>query len=157
MFGLDLRSPHRRATSSGSINLNSPFEPSQAITLALALASASSSRRNCHNWIWPVPKQWRDSTAHRTRERERDFTRSSPAESMSIVGKERLTGERRVRIWKEMDSPSDSPRLSPVPLKAFGDSALTKDDQDDDCCCCCCWPALLLESLFPCPRDDPLS
>ncbi len=54
---MDFRSPQRRATSSGSINLNSPFEPSHAIIFEFALASAKSSSKNCHNWIWPVPKK----------------------------------------------------------------------------------------------------
>ena len=54
MFGLLFRSPQRRATSSGSISLNSPFVPSQPIQLMLPL-SASSSSRNCHSWIWPLP------------------------------------------------------------------------------------------------------
>lgn len=54
MLGLDLRSPQRLATSSGSISLNSPPGPSQQIHPAL-LESASSSSRNCHNCICPEP------------------------------------------------------------------------------------------------------
>ena len=55
MLGLLFRSPHRRATSSGSTSLNSPFIPSHVIQLALPL-SESSSNRNCHNWICPLPE-----------------------------------------------------------------------------------------------------
>lgn len=54
MFGLALRSPQRRATSSGSMSLNSPFVPSHIINSALD-ESASSSNKNCHNWICPDP------------------------------------------------------------------------------------------------------
>ena len=54
MFGLDLRSPHRLATSSGSVNLNSPFVPSHVIQFAL-LESDSNSNKNCHNCICPEP------------------------------------------------------------------------------------------------------
>uniref|UniRef100_A0A182JGF2 Uncharacterized protein n=1 Tax=Anopheles atroparvus TaxID=41427 RepID=A0A182JGF2_ANOAO len=54
MFGLDFRSPQRRATSSGSVSLNSPFVPSQVMQVAFA-ESLSSSSRNCHSWIWPEP------------------------------------------------------------------------------------------------------
>lgn len=82
MFGLALRLPHWRATSSGSSNLNSPWLPSHAIQAALDWGSASNSSRNytkvmnkgtfftlsllkfyfnlkknnkstCHNWICP--------------------------------------------------------------------------------------------------------
>lgn len=35
MLGFDLRSPHRLATSSGSVNLNSPFVPSHVIDAEL--------------------------------------------------------------------------------------------------------------------------
>lgn len=55
MLGLDLRSPQRRATSSGSVNLNSPFVPSQVMQPAL-LESLNSSSKNCHNCIWPDPE-----------------------------------------------------------------------------------------------------
>ena len=54
MFGLFLRSPHFRATSSGSTSLNSPLAPSQAMQVEF-LGSDKSSRRNCHNWICPLP------------------------------------------------------------------------------------------------------
>lgn len=54
MLGLLLRSPQRRATSSGSVILNSPLVPSHVMQLALEL-SESSSRRNCHSWICPLP------------------------------------------------------------------------------------------------------
>ena len=50
IFGFDLRSPQRRATSSGSAILNSPFVPSHVMQLALLLSDRSSSR-NCHSWI----------------------------------------------------------------------------------------------------------
>lgn len=54
MLGLLLRSPHRRATSSGSVSLNSPFEPSHAIQDELD-ESESSSSRNCQSWTCPPP------------------------------------------------------------------------------------------------------
>lgn len=54
MLGLLLRSPHLRATSSGSVSLNSPFEPSHAMQEAFD-ESESSSRRNCQSWTWPPP------------------------------------------------------------------------------------------------------
>lgn len=54
MLGLLLRSPQRRATSSGSVSLNSPWPPSHAMQPTLA-RSASSSSRNCHSWICPLP------------------------------------------------------------------------------------------------------
>ena len=54
MFGLFLRSPHRRATSSGSVSLNSPLLPSHAMKLALD-GSDKSSSKNCHSWICPLP------------------------------------------------------------------------------------------------------
>lgn len=54
MLGLLFRSPQRRATSSGSISLNSPFVPSQAMQFRLARSDSSSSR-NCHSWICPLP------------------------------------------------------------------------------------------------------
>jgi len=58
MFGLDFLSPHFLATSSGSVSLNSPLVPSQVMMAEFA-ASESSSRRNCHNWIWPEPWETR--------------------------------------------------------------------------------------------------
>ena len=54
MFGLFLRSPQRLATSSGSTSLNSPLLPSHAMQ-ELLLGSESSSNRNCHSWICPLP------------------------------------------------------------------------------------------------------
>ena len=54
MFGLDFRSPQRRATSSGSVSLNSPFVPSHVMQFALD-ESDSSSSKNCHSWICPEP------------------------------------------------------------------------------------------------------
>ena len=54
MLGLDFLSPHFLATSSGSVSLNSPLVPSQAMMLAL-VESDKSSKRNCHNCIWPLP------------------------------------------------------------------------------------------------------
>jgi hypothetical protein len=54
MLGLDFLSPHRRATSSGSVSLNSPLAPSHAMHVALD-ESARSSRRNCQSWTWPPP------------------------------------------------------------------------------------------------------
>lgn len=54
MLGLLLRAPQRRATSSGSVSLNSPLAPSHAIHDTLEL-SDRSSRRNCHSWICPLP------------------------------------------------------------------------------------------------------
>nr|CAI5842293.1 unnamed protein product [Callosobruchus analis] len=56
MLGLALRSPHRRATSSGSVSRNSPSPPCHAITAAFD-ESESSSSRNCHSWIWPPPAE----------------------------------------------------------------------------------------------------
>ena len=54
MLGLLLRSPQRRATSSGSVSLNSPVVPSHVMHDALP-ESDSSSSRNCHSWICPLP------------------------------------------------------------------------------------------------------
>lgn len=54
MLGLLLRSPHRRATSSGSVSLNSPFDPSHAMQDELD-ESESSSSKNCQSWTWPPP------------------------------------------------------------------------------------------------------
>lgn len=54
MFGFDFLSPHRLATSSGSVSLNSPLVPSHVIQPAFA-ESLSSSNKNCHSWIWPEP------------------------------------------------------------------------------------------------------
>lgn len=54
MLGLLLRSPHLRATSSGSVSLNSPFEPSHAMHEELDESERSSSR-NCQSWTWPPP------------------------------------------------------------------------------------------------------
>ncbi|VEN63546.1 unnamed protein product [Callosobruchus maculatus] len=56
MLGLALRSPHRRATSSGSVSRNSPSPPCHAMTAAFD-ESESSSSRNCHSWIWPPPAE----------------------------------------------------------------------------------------------------
>lgn len=54
MFGFDLRSPQRLATSSGSVSLNSPFVPSHVMQPALP-ESLNSSSKNCHSWICPEP------------------------------------------------------------------------------------------------------
>ena len=55
MLGLVLRKPHLRATSSGSISLNSPWLLSQEMYAEFESGSDSSSSRNCHSCIWPEP------------------------------------------------------------------------------------------------------
>lgn len=37
MFGFDFRSPQRRATSSGSVSLNSPFVPSHVMAAIISI------------------------------------------------------------------------------------------------------------------------
>lgn len=44
MFGLDLRSPQRLATSSGSVSLNSPFVPSHVMDANIFIGSIDSAQ-----------------------------------------------------------------------------------------------------------------
>ena len=52
MVGLLLRSPQRRATSGGSVILNSQSDLLVHLMQVWLSLSVSSSRRNCHSWIW---------------------------------------------------------------------------------------------------------
>lgn len=49
MLGFDLRSPHRRATSSGSVNLNSPFVPSHVIAADVYKRTQTNTKKNRKN------------------------------------------------------------------------------------------------------------
>lgn len=62
MFGLLFLSPHLRATSSGSVSLNSPFVPSQVMQPELD-ESDNSSNRNCQSCICPDPKCLKENTS----------------------------------------------------------------------------------------------
>lgn len=56
MLVLLFLTPHSFATSSGSMRRNSPPCPrgfSQQMIFECFSGFARSSRRNCHNWIWP--------------------------------------------------------------------------------------------------------
>lgn len=64
-FGLFFRWPHRLATSSGSINLNSQPSPVQQMN-DLQSSVVKSSNKNCHSWMGPEPKMKNISLAFKS-------------------------------------------------------------------------------------------